>query len=277
MLSFLFSSLRIVMRFTINQKSDVISSLQKQINIEMKKELIPDGVFGPITILAWKNYQLKLGMTPVEWFDTEVHKNIYERMCFRFLSNQDIKDQASAAGIDPRVLFAIRSVEGKGAGFLPDGRPLILFERHIFYREYAKKFGRAKAKELQQSVPNICHPVWDKTAYKGYGREYDRLELAATYDKECAHRAASWGMFQILGQNYEVCGFSSAVEFSAKMRESEDFHLAAVIKFIKGNPKLYAAVKIKDFVAIATIYNGPAQAQNGYAVKMEDAYEHGEF
>ena len=261
------------MRFKLNDKSDVISSLQKQINYELKKELSTDGVFGPMTMMAWKTYQIKLSLIAVDYFDTEIHADIYARMCARFLSNQDIKDQATTAGIDPRVLFAIRSVEGKGAGFLADGRPLILFERHIFYREYAKKFGEAKAKALSEQIPNICHPVWDKNAYKGYSREYDRLELAATYDKECAYRAASWGMFQILGQNYEVCGYKSAVEFAQDMYKSEDLHLAAVIKFIKGNQRLYAAVKIKDFVAIATIYNGPAQAQNGYAVKMSKAFD----
>ena len=260
------------MRFTLNQKSDVISSLQKQINYAAHKELVTDGVFGPMTMMAWKNYQTKLGKTAVDYFDTEEHGDVYELMCARFLSNQDIKDQATKAGIDPRVLFAIRSVEGKGAGFLPDGRPLILFERHIFYREYSKKFGEAKAKELQAKVPNICHPTWDQTAYKGYSREYDRLELAAQYDKECAYRAASWGMFQILGQNHEVCGYPTAVAFAQDMYKSEDNHLAAVIKFIKGDTKLFAAVKIKDFVAIATIYNGPAQAKHGYADKMKKAF-----
>lgn len=41
---------------------------------------------------------------------------------------------AKRLGVDVPTVRAVAEVESNGVGFLPDGRPKILFERHIFSR-----------------------------------------------------------------------------------------------------------------------------------------------
>jgi len=250
-----------------------VEMLQKALNEKLKKELVPDGGFGGITEMTFKEYEKKYGFPVTGIFDSNVHKELWDFMNKRFVSIGDIEAIAKQKGIDPNMLRAIRKVEGLGSGFLSDGRPLILFERHKFYENIKTKFGVAKAEEIKAKEPSICHPVWDAKVYLGYKREYDRLNLAITFDRECALKSASWGMFQILGSNFKICGYSNVQEFVDAMYASEDLHLKAVVSFIMEQPKLLHAITTKNFVRIAEIYNGPQQAKHNYSGKIETAYK----
>ena len=263
------------MLYKLNDKSPDIEMLQKALNELMGKELMTDGHFGPLSVQAWRDYQaIKLRNRVIQNdYKSEDFHELWNYMNRRFLSNSDVEEQAKANGIDPAMLFAIRDVEGQSDGFLSDGRPLILFERHKFYQALEKKFGTAKAVAVMTEAPLICHPKWDASVYKGYKREYDRLNYAITFDRECALLSASWGMFQIMGGNYEMCGYKDVEAFVKDMYESEDFHLTAVIKFILAQPKLIKAIKDKNFALIAQIYNGPAYAKNAYDKKLANAYK----
>ena len=262
------------MLYNRNDKHPDIEMLQKALNELMGKELVTDGQFGPLSVQAWRDYQaIKLrNRVIVDDYKSEDFPELWNYMNRRFLSDADVVEQGRAAGIDVAMLFAIRQVEGQSDGFLSDGRPLILFERHKFYQELEKKFGTAKAVAVMTEAPLICHPKWDASVYKGYKREYDRLNYAITFDRECALKSASWGMFQIMGGNYEMCGYKDVEAFVKDMYESEDFHLTAVIKFIKAQSNLMKAIKDKNFAEIARIYNGPAYAKNAYDKKLSTAY-----
>lgn len=253
--------------------SNDVEMLQKALNEKLKKELVPDGGFGGITEMAFKEYEKKFGFPITGVFDSSVHKELWDYMNKRFVSVGDIESLARQKSVDVNMLRAIRKVEGLGSGFLSDGRPLILFERHKFYECIKAKHGAAKAEEIKTKDPSICHPVWDAKVYLGYKREHDRLNLAASYDRECALKSASWGMFQILGSNFKICGYSNVQEFVDAMYASEDLHLKAVIDFILQQPKLVHAIATKDFVRIAEIYNGPQQAKHNYSGKIEAAYK----
>ena len=58
----------------------------------------------------------------------------------------------TALGMDTKAdlpaLWAVLTVESRGFGFLPDRRPKILFERHIFFRQTAGRFAA--------DAPDIC-------------------------------------------------------------------------------------------------------------------------
>ena len=75
---------------------------------------------------------------------------------------------------------------------MPDRRPQILFERHIFHRLTDGKFDDGQ----------ISDP-----AAGGYGArgaaQYDRLALALAKDADAALQSASWGIGQIMGMNYD--------------------------------------------------------------------------
>ena len=55
------------------------------------------------------------------------------------LTNEMIVVLANDLGLEPALLKAVQLVEGAGRdGFLVDGRPQILFEGHIMYKEIKK-------------------------------------------------------------------------------------------------------------------------------------------
>ena len=91
-------------------------------------------------------------------------------------------------------------------------------------------------------------------------------------DRAAALQSASWGMFQIMGFNYQACGYSSVESFVEDMFKSESEHLSAFVGFIKKN-KLAAALKSKNWATFAAAYNGPGYAENHYDTKMEKAYK----
>lgn len=161
-------------------------------------------------------------------------------------------------------LVAVGTVETRGFGYLPDRRPLILFERHIFSRETNGKFDNADS--------SISNPKPG-----GYGPsgapQYDRLMRAIAFDRDAALRSASWGLGQVMGFNAQAAGFADAETMVVEMMESENAQLLAMAHFIKGNPKAVAALRNHDWAGFARIYNGPNFAINKYDVKLAAAFQ----
>jgi len=56
------------------------------------------------------------------------------------------------------------------------------------------------------------------------------------------------------------------------MMRSEGDQLEAMGRFIKVDPKMLQALKSKDFVTFARLYNGEGYRANNYDVKLQDAY-----
>ena len=184
------------------------------------------------------------------------------------LSSSDIRNAAEQIGVEPCAVKAVVDVESGGDGFLPDGRVKILFEGHVFWKELQK---RGINPELLK-MPNIVYPKWDKSQYKGGAQEHERLNAAALVNKEAALCSASWGLFQIMGFNHRLCGFSSVQDFVDAQKESEANQLNSFCQFMK-NEGLVLFLKGLDFSGFARRYNGPGYAQNQYDVKMRKAYE----
>src|SRR6476619_7249178 len=55
-------------------------------------------------------------------------------MSDRTMTEAGIARGAAVIGSDDRTLRAVLQVETAGSGFMADGRPKILFERHVFHR-----------------------------------------------------------------------------------------------------------------------------------------------
>lgn len=166
---------------------------------------------------------------------------------------------------EPRALRAIASVEaGPEGGFLPDGQPVILFERHLFHRLTRGKFDQ---------VPDISN---NKPG--GYGppglHQHVRLETAAHLDRSAAIKSCSWGLYQILGLNHIQAGFPELQRFVNAMYRSADDHLRALVMFIRHDSDLVDAIRDKDWKRFARNYNGPNYAENRYDSKMAEAYDH---
>lgn len=185
------------------------------------------------------------------------------------LTDEQLVKAAREAGIEPAAIKAFAMVESAGSGFLPDGRPKILFEGHIFYRQL--KLKNIDPAPYMAKYPDIVYPKWDKAKYKGGASEYDRLQIAESIDKEAALKSASWGMFQIMGYNHAICGYANVFDFVAAMSISEYNQLVAAVKLIR-SMGLLPAIKDKNWKLLASRYNGPLYAQNQYDTKLEAAY-----
>lgn len=159
---------------------------------------------------------------------------------------------------DIAAVRAVIDVESRG-GFLSDKRPKILYERHYFNRLTKSKHG----------VSDICNPK--PGGYKGGASEYDRLSRAIKLDRDAALRSASWGAFQIMGDNCKACGFADVEAFVAAMVQSEDAQLTAFVSFVKSN-RLDDELRRKDWEGFARGYNGPAFRKNNYDSKLAAAY-----
>lgn len=189
------------------------------------------------------------------------------------LTNEMIKDLANRLGIEPALLKAVQIVEAAGRdGFLSDGRPQILFEGHIMYKEFHKKFPDRDLDYLCKRFSTVFYPKWDKSKYFGGLGEYKRLKLAKEIDEECALKATSWGMFQIMGFNHNLCGCKDVFDFVHKMSESHEKQLELMYYFMN-NSGCLKELKEKDWAGFAKKYNGPGYAQNAYDQKLRNAYE----
>ena len=159
---------------------------------------------------------------------------------------------------------------GDKGGFLPSGRPTILFDGHIFWQQL-----RTRGINPQRVVTgneDILYPKWTKAHYKGGEAEYERLLRARHVNEEAANASASWGMFQIMGFNHAACGEPSVASFISSMCQSECRQLLLSVRFIRENRSMLAALQKKDWKAFARLYNGPAYAQNRYDEKLSTAY-----
>jgi hypothetical protein len=185
------------------------------------------------------------------------------------LTDADFARAAKELNVEVAAIRAVAEVEAAGAGFLPDGRPAILYEAHVFHKETGGKHANAK----DRRGVALSSPSWNQKLYGATGAaQHNRYEDARALDADAANKACSWGTFQILGQNHKVCGFDNSQDFvDAMWTGGASAHLDAFVKFIKGN-NLDGALRKKDWKTFARGYNGPAYAQNAYDQKMANAY-----
>jgi hypothetical protein len=180
------------------------------------------------------------------------------------LEPRDIAATAAKLCCEPAAVRAVCDIESAGGGFLPDRRPKILFEAHLF--------GNLTGHRWDATHPNISSPSWNRALYGAAGaHQYERLAEAVSLDRNAALQAASWGMFQIVGMNFAACGFASVEAYVAAMCESEGAQLAAFAAFCvhEGLARFLAA---HDWRQFARRYNGPGEAENDYAGRLGAAY-----
>lgn len=187
------------------------------------------------------------------------------------ITESDIKHAADLLNVEVATIKAVLEVEtGNRGGFLAIGKPTILFEGHVFWRQL-KSRGVDPVK-YQKGNEDILYPKWTRTHYQGGLKEYDRLERARAIHREAADSSASWGLAQIMGFNYRVCGCPSVSEFVDIMCENEGKQLELFVRFIKGN-HWDSYLRKHDWKGFARHYNGSGYVQNQYDKRLEMAYQ----
>lgn len=251
-----------------------VSELQKLL-VKHGYPIDADGIFGAATAAAVRLYQKTTGLVVDGIVGTQTLntlRGIEPKNNQKTLSQSDYQAAADALGVDVATVMSVTEVEARKAGFYPEGEPIVLFERHKFYKFLAEKRGADVAQNTFATHPNLCNPK--AGGYLGGRAEWFRLQSACAIDRECALLSASYGLFQIMGFNYAYCGFESVDDFCKSISTSEGAQLQAFVAFVshRQNAGMLAALRKHDWAAFARLYNGVNYAQNDYDSKLYAAY-----
>lgn len=182
------------------------------------------------------------------------------------LVSSDYERAARELGVEVATVRAVASVEAGGrTGFDKKKRPKILFEIHKFRKHTGHRYDK--------SHPHLSAPYKSKHRRASYGRDqWDVIQQAFALDHEAAVKSASWGLFQVMGENFTNVGWKHVRRFVIDMFASEGQHLHAFLGFCKAN-NLVQHLRNRNWAAFARGYNGADYASNAYDVKMAAAYK----
>jgi LysM repeat protein len=216
-------------------------------------------------------------------------------------------ETAETLQCEAAVLKAFAEVESGGRSSFwrlnkGDGAfvPATLYERHCFSRLTKQQYDRThpdiswpahyrKKSFLGKKDGKMPDGIVEPTdIYSDYSSSYLRLINAYRLNPDAALKSCSWGKFQILGENFALCGEKKLMNFVDKVCTSEAGQIELVAQFIQNkppawkNPKnrklgreisLWEAVKTKNWAAIAFNYNGPDYKKYSYDTLLKAAYE----
>jgi N-acetylmuramidase len=189
------------------------------------------------------------------------------------LEDVDLPRVAMHIGAGEDEVHMLIEVETLGSGFDKSGRPIMLFEPHVFHRNLA-------GMERQSAVnAGLAYAKWGARPYPR--DSYPRLLQAMKINEKEALKSCSWGMGQIMGGHYKMLGYETVQEMVAAFADDEDNHLEGMIAFIKASGiddelRVLAHKKgptqPEDCAVIARVYNGAGYRVNRYHIKMATAH-----
>ncbi|HGH3605836.1 N-acetylmuramidase family protein [Acinetobacter baumannii] len=244
------------------------------------KVISPDGIFGESTEYAVIQFQKTKGLLVDGKVGDKTQDALNGSDISKFLKDSDYVTAAKRLKVSELAIRVFGATEGRGLGFLKNGKAKILFERHRMYFYLAQFKGKAFANAQMKASPSIVNTV--SGGYKGNEAEYTRLRLAQNIHPESALMSCSWGQFQIMGENWKELGYQSVFDFVEQMQTSESLQLEAFIRFIEWktgtvNEKkvsLLDALRAEDWPTVFSLYNGPNYKKLGYQAKFQREWDH---
>jgi hypothetical protein len=175
----------------------------------------------------------------------------------------NVTEIAKGIGVDYASLMAFISVESGGIGFsTTTGKIIIQFEPSWFKR-YVK---------VRKPTDIKYWSIIDSNKVEGQSSEWLAFNAAYKIDPKAALLSTSIGLMQVMGFNYFTMGYKSVNDMWDDFKTGEYAQLKGAAAFIKNNPKLYSALKSKDWAKVAYYYNGSNYKVNNYDVKLLSAY-----
>ncbi len=215
----------------------------------------PDGVVSPHGPTIRNLHHHSNTVTPVKInFNTNAHE----------LTEEMYVSAAKALNCEVAAVKAVVITESKVTGpFDEQGRPTILYERHYFSSLTNGKYDKS-------------HPEISGPRYQHYGKfsiQYIRLNKAIALDRQAALKSASWGAFQIMGNNYETAGYASVEKFVEGMNTLSG-QVYAFVNHISRTPVLLNAIRTKNWAKFAYHYNGSGYKEKNYDTQMAANYDY---
>ncbi|WP_225775914.1 N-acetylmuramidase domain-containing protein [Pseudomonas sp. Marseille-Q5115] len=262
----------------LGDRSQDVQVLQQRL-IKTGAKLEATGLFDAATEAAVRALQLKAGLVADGIAGEKTLAAMMGYDTSRRLKQATLVAGAKRLGVELAAVMAFNEVESKGSGFLDSGKPKILFERHIMYRQLCevRKTGddtealKARAEQLAIQQPNLVNQK--AGGYIGGSGEHQRLAAARQIDETSALESASWGAFQVMGYHAVRLGYADVQEFVERMSRDENEQFEAFVRFIAAEPALLKALQAKRWSVVAKLYNGADYLRNMYDTKLERAYE----
>lgn len=210
-------------------------------------------------------------------------------------TSKALADSAKILGIEVASVYATEMTEGSGKGFDAKGRPLILFEPHVFWRLLKAKGklpddytiplendkGVVIGTEINPRYADILYPNWGSRPYpKTMDERWQQVSRAMAVDEECALQSASWGKYQIMGFHWKACGCKNIDDFVDQMKLDEDMHLQLFTHFLLSTG-MHKPLRLREgqrnltmtqIEAFVEKYNGKGYKKNDYHNKWYRHY-----
>ncbi|MDE6438406.1 MAG: N-acetylmuramidase family protein, partial [Muribaculaceae bacterium] len=208
-----------------------------------------------------------------QWLEAPTLQTSLADRRYDALTEEDYREVAHELGIEVAAIKAVVVIEAgpRQRGFHEPGKPIINFDAGI-YRQFAPRHG-VSLKKARKAHPEIFErPDPKRHGGSTQAAQHARLEAACSINRESALKSTFWGMFQIGGFNWKKCGTQNVEEFVSRMSRSERDQLELFAAFIRNNGMLQA-IKKKQWLKFALIYNGPKAKARGYHTRLAKAYK----
>ena len=181
------------------------------------------------------------------------------------LADIDLPRIGYQIGVGEDEVHALIDVEASGEPFDAHGRPKALFEPHVFYRHLT---GRARDMAVSQG---LAYARWGMKPYPA--DSYGRIEKAMLINEDAALMATSWGVGQIMGENFGILHFASVQAMVAAFCAGAASHIQGMIDFCRAN-HIDDDLQAHRWAVVARIYNGPGYAANHYDTRLAERFKH---
>ncbi len=194
-----------------------------------------------------------------------------DSMRYLTLTADDYRDVADELKISVAAIRAVVDIEAGpgGRGFNPDHTPVINFDLTMF-RQAARKRG-ININRFKSSHAVVFNAPDRRKYGSQQAAQYARLHSAMQIDTVAALEGTFWGMFQIGGFNWKICGCGSVREFIHLMSYSEREQLELFAAFLRAR-NLVPYLQKKEWAKFSLRYNGPGYKKHGYDTRMAAAY-----
>ena len=197
--------------------------------------------------------------------------SIAEAQRYARLTDDDFREIADQMGVEVAAIKAVVEIEAGKAlkGFWAPGKPIINFDLSM-YRKIAPKYG-LDLRKVRKMAPAVFASPNKRKYGSQQAAEQAILDAAISVDSAAAMESTFWGMFQIGGFNYKICGFDRVEDFVDQMSQSEraQLELFAVFCDTLGYTRY---IRNRDWAGFARRYNGPSYKSRRYDSRMAAAY-----
>ncbi len=166
------------------------------------------------------------------------------------LTRDEIHAIANDRGLNPNLMEAFVNEYAPEQGFLSDGRPIVVFQRHLFWKHilplYRTGIKRRQFKALAFANRDIMHPTPAPPVSLSYDDEWRKLERAISINKEAAWQSVNWGRFGLAGEHFLSAGFADITSFVEAHQKHEAEQLKAFLNHLSATD--YNGIKLLDYL-----------------------------